>query len=165
MQNFKINIELVPKTCWFSNVRSQVSKTDWDTLRKTAYSKANHKCEVCGTKRRLEAHEIWHYDDKALIQKLFGLTAVCKSCHELYHLGYTSTRGNFHNALKWLSQLNSWDMLTTKEYVDIVFEIWFQRSNKEWILDLSFLDNKNIKYSNISPSDRVSFSKNSLVNK
>ncbi len=158
----KIHIELVPKTCWFSNVRSQVSKANWDTIRKHAYVKANHKCEVCFSKRRLEAHEIWHYDDHKLTQTLFGITAVCKSCHELYHLGYTSLKGNFPKAMHWLSKVNDWTPEETKEYVDIVFEIWYQRSQKSWTLDLSFLDKNGISYSKINSKDRQKFAEKNL---
>lgn len=162
MQNLKIHIELVPKTCWFSNVRSQVATSDWDWLRKQAYKAANHKCEVCGAKGRLEAHEIWHYDDQKLIQKLHSITAVCKPCHELYHLGFASINGKLPQALKRLSKVNSWPMETTKEYVDIVFEIWMARSRKNWTLDLQFLDNCNIPYNIIDKDKRLDFAMEKL---
>ena len=44
----RLTIELVPSTCWFSNVRSNISKQDWDRLRKETYKKANYRCEICG---------------------------------------------------------------------------------------------------------------------
>jgi hypothetical protein len=157
MENLKIHIDLVPKTCWFSNVRSQVSSSDWDWLRKQAYKAANHKCEVCDAKGRLEAHEIWHYDDKNLIQKLHAITAVCKSCHELYHLGFASINGKLPQALRRLAKVNSWSMETTKEYVDIVFEIWMARSKKNWTLDLKLLDDCNIQYKLIDKEQRLNF--------
>lgn len=157
MQNLKIHIELVPKTCWFSNVRSQVNSDDWDWLRKQAYKAANHQCEVCGAKGRLEAHEIWHYDDQKLIQKLHGITAVCKPCHELYHLGFASINGKLPQAMKRLAKVNSWSMETTKEYVDIVFEIWMTRSRKNWNLDLKLLDDCNISYKLIDKNQRLDF--------
>lgn len=151
----KILIELVPKTCWFTNVRSQVRKKDWDFLRKQAYAKYEHKCAICKRKTRLEAHEIWHYNDKEKIQKLFDIVAVCNSCHQLYHIGFSSIIGNFDKSLGWLSKINGWSKQQSKEYIDIVFEIWHQRSRHKWNLDLSFLDNLNIKYENISKEDRV----------
>lgn len=161
----KIHIELVPKTCWFSNVRSQVSKADWDIIRKSAYAASNHKCNVCGSKGRMEAHEIWHYDDQKLVQKLFSIISVCKKCHELYHLGYTSTQGKLPNAIKWLSKVNGWSLEQTSEYVNIVFEVWHHRSQKKWHLDLSLLDKIGVKYSLINPQDRVVFSEEQLKNK
>lgn len=165
MTQLKIHIDLVPKTCWFSNVRSQVSTADWDWLRKEAYKAANHRCEVCNAKGRLEAHEIWHYDDKNLVQKLHGITAVCKQCHELYHLGFAATQGKFPQALKRLARVNSWTMEETFQYVDIVFEIWMQRSNKNWKLDLKLLDDCEIKYSTIKTEDRSDFAIENLKSK
>ena len=165
MQPLKIHIDLVPKNCWFSNVRSQVSVADWDWLRRQAYKAAGHKCEVCGAKGRLEAHEIWHYDDKKLIQKLHGITAVCKQCHELYHLGFTATQGKLPQALKRLAKVNSWTTEETKQYVDIVFEIWMDRSRKNWTLDLKLLDDCDIKYSTIKKEDRLEFAVNKLHQK
>ena len=44
----KLTIELVPKTSWYSNVRSNVSRSQWDKLRKKCYLNADYKCEVCG---------------------------------------------------------------------------------------------------------------------
>lgn len=160
MNNFKIHVELVPRTCWFTNVRSQVSKKDWDILRKQAYEKAQHRCSICNADRKLEAHEIWHYNDETNVQKLDSIVAVCKSCHELYHLGFASIQGNLPKAMKWLSKVNSWDEFATKEYVDIVFEIWYRRSQKQWKLDLSYLDNQNVKYSTISKKERIELSSN-----
>jgi hypothetical protein len=43
----KLTIELVPKTSWYSNVRSNVSKDEWDKIKKKCYIKANYKCEIC----------------------------------------------------------------------------------------------------------------------
>ena len=44
----KLTIELVPATCWQTNVRSVVKKSEWDKIRKRVYKEAGHKCEVCG---------------------------------------------------------------------------------------------------------------------
>ncbi|EQD31721.1 hypothetical protein B2A_13732, partial [mine drainage metagenome] len=56
-------VDLVPQTAWFTNVRSAVSRGDWDRLRKHVYVRAGNKCEVCGASGRLEAHERWEYDE------------------------------------------------------------------------------------------------------
>ena len=60
----KLTIELVPQTCWFSNVRSAVSKEAWEVLKQQADRQANHRCEICGDQgdnageRILEIHDI-----------------------------------------------------------------------------------------------------------
>lgn len=158
----KIHVELVPQSCFFTNVRSQVSAADWDIIRKEAYKKAGWQCEVCGGKGRMEAHEIWHYDDKKLVQKLFKIVSLCGLCHQVYHLGYASISGKLPQAIRRLSKLNSWSMPETQAYVEAVFEIFYQRSQKQWKLDLTLLDKMNIKYSLINPKDRVRVSAKKL---
>lgn len=44
----RLTIELVPQTCWFSNVRDQVSGEDWDRIRRQIYKRSGQCCEVCG---------------------------------------------------------------------------------------------------------------------
>lgn len=41
-------VELVPSSCWFSNVRDHVPKATWDELRKSTYKQANYRCSLCG---------------------------------------------------------------------------------------------------------------------
>lgn len=142
----KILIELVPKTCFYTNVRSAVSEENWDYLRKDAYRRYNWKCSVCGTKGRMEAHEIWHYDDGTHIQKLHDIVSVCNDCHMLYHLGFASIKGKLNDCKKRLCKLNNWDMATTNEFVDIVFEIHAQRSRFQWDIDLTWLDKYPLTY-------------------
>ena len=60
----KLEIDLVPSTAWYSNLRKKVSQKDWDRIRKQSYADANHKCTICGAEGRLNCHEIWKYDDK-----------------------------------------------------------------------------------------------------
>ena len=33
----RLTVELVPQTCWFSNVRDHVSREDWDQMRSQVY--------------------------------------------------------------------------------------------------------------------------------
>lgn len=152
--NSKILIELVPKTCFYSNVRSSVSSADWDIIRKDAYKRYNWSCSVCHCKGRMEAHEIWHYDDVNHIQKLHDVVAVCNGCHMLYHLGFASVKGKLPQAMTRLAKLNGWTRELTSEFVDIVFEIHSQRSRHKWAADLSWLDRYNIKYSTPDKNNR-----------
>lgn len=40
-------VDLIPSSCWFTNVRYCVDPKDWERLRKYVYGRANYKCEVC----------------------------------------------------------------------------------------------------------------------
>ena len=67
----KLDFELVPDSCWYSNLRSILSKKQWDVVRREAYARANGRCMICGRKAtRLEAHERWRYDTDTCTQVL-----------------------------------------------------------------------------------------------
>lgn len=138
-----LTVEIVPKTCWFSNVRSHVDKQTWDVLRRRTYRKAKNRCEVCGGRGPqwpVECHEIWHYDDENRVQKLTGLTALCPSCHEVKHIGLANVNGRGDIAAAHLAKINRWTSEQTAAYLKNVWEIWAERSAHSWQLDLSFLE-------------------------
>jgi hypothetical protein len=49
-----LTIELVPKTAWFTNLRSYLTSKEWDVVRKKCYKEANYCCEICGGKGNTE---------------------------------------------------------------------------------------------------------------
>lgn len=139
----QLTVELVPKTCWFSNVRDHVDQETWDVLRKDAYRKANNVCSICGGKGNrwpVECHEIWHYDDEKHIQTLEGLIALCPNCHEVKHIGLAGVRGRANIAEAHLAKVNGWTKEQVSSYLEGVWEVWFERSRYEWELDLSWLE-------------------------
>jgi hypothetical protein len=138
----RLTIELVPATGWFDNVRSRVSKEQWDALRRPVFKAAGYRCEICGGRGEqwpVECHERWSYDDIALIQRLEGLIALCPSCHEVKHFGLAMKRGRFAFAQAHLEKVNGWDRRTSNIYIMRVFDQWEARSRHEWHLDLSWL--------------------------
>ena len=138
-----LTVELVPSTCWFSNVRDHVSRKTWDFLRKSIYKQANYRCEVCGgrgDKWAVECHEIWHYDDLNYIQTLSGLTALCPSCHQVKHIGLAELRGYGERAKAHLAKINGWKREQTDAYLETVWDTWQERSGHNWSLDLSWLN-------------------------
>ena len=42
----RLTVELVPSTCWYTNVRSHVPKTVWDRLRRQVAAAAGDRCEM-----------------------------------------------------------------------------------------------------------------------
>ncbi|MDF1534223.1 MAG: hypothetical protein P1P69_06945 [Methanosarcinaceae archaeon] len=64
----RLEIDLVPSTAWYSNLRTNISKNKWDKIRKQSYADANHKCAICGADGRLNCHEIWEYDGKKILK-------------------------------------------------------------------------------------------------
>jgi hypothetical protein len=139
----KLSIELVPKTCWFSNVRDHVATESWNIIRFAVYKKAGYECEICGDqgpKWPVECHEVWDYNDDTWIQKLIGFQALCPLCHKVKHIGFAGYSGNAEPAVKHLMKVNRWAPSETKRYLKEVFEIFWNRSTHDWKLDLGLLD-------------------------
>ncbi len=87
--SLKLTLELVPRPCFYNNLRNQMSASAWEKVRKRVYAEYHHQCGICGAKRKkLQCHEIWSYDDAACIQKLTGFIALCPLCHHCKHIGY-----------------------------------------------------------------------------
>ena len=138
----KLRVELVPSTCWMSNVRSYMSDHFWRKLSREIAEESGRRCQVCtgrGRQHAVECHEAWLYDDARRVQMLLRLEALCPLCHAIKHLGRTIAQGKEEPSLGWLAKVNGWDERTTRRYVDAIFEQWETRSRVEWTLDLSVL--------------------------
>ncbi len=140
----RLTVELVPRTCWFKNVRSEVSRDVWDRLRKETLEGAGHRCQVCGAVGRLECHEVWEYDDERHVQRLAELVTLCYRCHEVKHIGLAGVRGREERAMEHLARVNGWSREDVEAYVEAVFETWHWRSRHEWTLDLGWLERHGI---------------------
>jgi hypothetical protein len=137
-----LTIELVPQTCWFSNVRDQVSPRDWDRIRSQVYEKAGRRCEICGgrgPRHPVECHEVWEYDEAAGIQRLVRMIALCPACHEVKHIGLAGVRGRADLAREHLAKVNGWSPEVADRYVQEAFAMWRLRSGRSWSLDVSSL--------------------------
>ena len=138
-KKYKLNFELVPDSCWYSNLRSLLTKGQWDALRKKAYARAGGKCMVCGApSKRLEAHEQWEYDEKNAVQRLKNIIAVCPACHAVIHIGRTQLKGDIRAAEEHFMKVND---CTYAEYRAALGEANAAhiRRNRvpEWGLDIS----------------------------
>ena len=90
-----LKIELVPDGCWYSNLRTLLTKEQWEYLKADAKRRAGGKCSICGGKTAYpDAHERWSYDEKKGVQKLEDIVAVCKDCHSVIHIGRTYLKGD-----------------------------------------------------------------------
>lgn len=138
-----LTVELVPKTCWYTNVRSNVTQQEWERLKKIVFGRARYVCEICGgrgDKWPVECHEVFAYDDERHVQKLVGLLALCPACHTVKHIGLAGVRGKSGAALAHLARVNRWSRNDAELYIEACFEIWYRRSRHQWELDLSYLE-------------------------
>ena len=148
MKPMKLTIELVPKSSFFKNVRSEVSKADWDVLRKKVYKDAGYKCEICGGVGKewpVECHEIWKYEeiDGVNTQRLVRMIALCPMCHKCKHIGLAQIRGELEMCVKHLMKVNNVDRHFVVVYLRKVFNLWKLRSEHKYKLDLNVLKEAN----------------------
>lgn len=140
-----LRIELVPSTAWWSNVRSQVTRKQWEVCKAFVKTRSGGRCEICGGVGRrwpVECHERWQYDDNRMVQTLVGLIALCPTCHAATHIGRTiRTSGvdNVNRVLAHVAKVNHWSTETTHRAVQNAFGVWSIRSAWEWDLDVSWL--------------------------
>lgn len=104
---YKLKPELVPDSCWYSNLRSNLPKEVWQRIRRKAYENSGGYCAVCGAKLgRFEAHEVWSYDIKTKVQKLEKVIAICPDCHSVIHIGRTQLKGDEDRAIAHFCKVN-----------------------------------------------------------
>jgi hypothetical protein len=138
-------VDLVPDPCWFTNVRTCVSVQDWERLRLMITRRAGHRCEACGrgedraSRRWLEAHERWHYDEHTGVQALRRLVCLCSECHLSTHLGYANVTGRAGQALAHLATVTGMTPTEVSAHVQDAGQLWLRRSRRTWELDLSIL--------------------------
>jgi hypothetical protein len=137
-------VDLVPQTCWFSNIRSALSKSDWDLIRKKIYNDSNHRCEIChgyGDQHPVEAHERWGFDWDTKTQKLTKIESLCPDCHQATHFGFAIVSGKEEYAFKRLKYVNGWNDKQTNNHIEEAFKVWDKRNLvSNWKLDISWLN-------------------------
>lgn len=133
--------DMLPTTTWEANLRTLLSESEWDRLRKFCYQAAGNTCVACGSRGEphVEAHESWKFDEKTGVQTLRGLLCLCPTCHKAKHLGYANRIGRLPQVLDRLKWLNDWDDRMLGEELAKVEARQQLLSQREWSLDLSFL--------------------------
>ena len=152
-------VDLVPSSCWFTNVRSCIAPSDWDRLRRTVLDRAGQVCEACGagpdrdTGRWLEVHERWAYSQcgpgavGGPVQALRRIIALCTPCHRVTHLGRVITVDGDANAQAAFEHLRAVTGMNDEQagaHIDAAFTRWQWRSQLTWSLDLRVLTDAGI---------------------
>lgn len=138
---YKLDFELVPDSCWYSNLRTILSKKQWDFIKADAKERAEGKCMICGRKTdRLEAHERWSYDEENCVQKLEDIVSICKDCHNVIHIGRTQLKGDEERAEKHFMKVNNCSYAEYRQALGKANEEHKRRNLvPEWKLDLTYL--------------------------
>jgi hypothetical protein len=141
-KSLKLQIELVPSSCWFSNTRKNLKRSEWDRIRLKVYAKANNICEICGgqgTNHPVDCHEVWIYDDENLVQRLGHFESVCPFCHEVKHFGLAQVLGNEERAFNRFKTINNLNQELAYKLLRTVIKQWNIRSKQSWGLDIEHL--------------------------
>ncbi len=140
-KTLKLTIDLVPKTCWYKNLRKQIRRSQWDKLRKKVYEDQSNVCQICGSMGKLSCHEIWHYDEKRHVQRLLGFHAVCGLCHHVAHFGMARilvSQGHLdlEAVIEHFMKVNGVSREVFETHRTEAFQAWREKSKHQWKTDL-----------------------------
>jgi hypothetical protein len=140
MKSLRLTIELVPTSAWNQNLRSVLPDSAWGKIRKEIIEKSGNKCAICGSKGRLNCHEVWEYNDKKHIQKLACFLALCNLCHAVKHIGFAGLQKPdspaFDKVVKHFMQVNACSRQDFLTHQKEAYEKFEERSHFEWNLKL-----------------------------
>ena len=135
-------IDLVPRSAWFSNLRSELTPDEWQQIKKKTYKASGYRCQACGgkgTQWPVEAHERWAFDEQTGIQRLLKTIALCPACHQVTHYGFAQVQGRAAEAEAHLMRVNRWTQAQVNEHIDYSFKKWERRSMRQWKLDMRWI--------------------------
>jgi hypothetical protein len=138
-----LTVELVPETSCFSNIQFEISKDEWEKIKKITFTKAGRNCQICGDycpNSSLICHENWQYDDTNHIQILDEFIALCPTCQKVKQKEVACIKRLDNFPYQQLARVNRWTIKKTKQYVDEQYQTWKKRSQHEWELDISWLN-------------------------
>jgi hypothetical protein len=163
-------VDLVPRSCFFTNARSHLTRRDWVRLREYIYARAGNRCEVCdrartdGRRARLDAHERWSFDEATRTQRLVRLLALCEPCHSATHFGLAELRGAGDRASAQLRDVNGWTEAQARQHILDAFTQWQARNAIKWTLDLALLADAGFSIiRNDSSAERAQHAERSLI--
>ena len=133
----KLQIELVPSTTWYNNLRKEIPKEKWDALRRKVYSRYGYRCGICKAQGRMNCHELWSFDEKRHIQTLNGFISLCDMCHHVKHIGLAgilASRGelDYEKVIGHFMKVNGCGRNVFEAHRDEAFAEWKERSKHQW---------------------------------
>lgn len=139
-------VDLIPRTCWFTNVRACASTRDWERIRRMVLGRAEFACEICNAEQKgsLEVHERWQWNEEDSIQTLGRLICLCDQCHEVTHFGLAQVNGRTIEAFSHLMKVTGMEEAQARNHVEEAFRVWEIRSRRVWTLRLDMIEDVGI---------------------
>ena len=137
----KLSFGIIPDGCWKVNLHELLPESAWNFIKKDVKSHAAGKCEICGKNTdRLDAHEVWSFDEKRCVQKLENIIAVCRDCHDSIHINRSYLVGRGEKAEDNYMKVNGVSYAEMKADLKAANEKNTERNAvSEWKLNLSYL--------------------------
>ena len=142
MSNLRLPIELIPHSSWQSNLRSILKPKMWEEIRKKVYRKNSARCSICQRTGKLQAHEVWDFNNKTKVQKLVDIIPLCFQCHMVKHIGFAQVAEgrNMHERLiKHFMEVNKCERVDYQKHLAAEVKKFEDRSRYDWQLELSKL--------------------------
>lgn len=139
----KLAVELVPRSAHFQNARAALTRAKWDRVKDETAKRADYQCEICGPCERIEAHEVWRWNETSAtegVQLLERTIALCPWCHRAKHWGFTEGTEFLVNTRLHILRVNNWTPEQLDEHVRASWREWVRLSKFTWTLDISVLD-------------------------
>lgn len=95
MSDLKLTIQIKkPSYAQKKTVRNTIPRSLWDAVRSHVQEKNDYKCQICGyaDAEKLQAHEVWGYDEEKFLLILEDVQALCRMCHDLKHYFHVALR-------------------------------------------------------------------------
>ena len=156
----ELYIDLIPKNTKFS-LYHNVSKEDYYKIKDTLTKRTGLKCEICQSmeeKNNLHLCERFSYNIQTKIQKLEIIHVLCNNCF------ITTRLRDKIIALEHLQEIFGITKDEAKKLIYNAFELWKERCNIQWNLDVSLLINSGITMrNNLEKEEREDKSKSTIL--
>ena len=135
MKNLQLAIQPLPNSTWGISLSQKLDKETWNFIRRECYKIAGYRCEICRAEGEMNAHELWIYDDKKLLQIFNGVECCCVLCHNTHHFGRSSLVFNLPQIEELIRHWCRVNKLTFADFVrhrEEVFALSAMRASKTY---------------------------------
>ena len=138
-------VDLIPSSAWSANLRAMMPIGQWKTLSTYVRRRHHDRCEMCGSDKRLEAHERWSFDEKTRVQKLMRIMCLCKMCHLSVHIGLAGQIVFYEEVENHIFSITGWGKKALDKHRAEMRDKWAALSRISWTQDVSVVQNAGIK--------------------
>lgn len=144
-------IDLQPITTKSSHINHYLHPSEHQRFQKYLFDRVNNSCEFCNSSILYTYVGKWSYNIISKIKKLERLFSVCHPCWSVIEFIPTSIDSIDPTSpiITHLMKLRLFDLSMLSNYISSELELFNSRNNITWTIDISILQNSNLKL--ISP--------------